>query len=467
MYRRIGHILQRRWLTYFVYAVVCMSILGVVSGCHKQVFKSKNAWGANDKRDAVNTAENMVDAMADGDFTTASSNFDQKLKQTESPDLLADIWTQIINASGPFISREQSYPRKEGKKYVVYVSCHFQRAYWFVQTCFNDKHQISSLQFVPNTKVIYPIPSYANPDSYIEQPITVHSGNFELPGILTMPIGKGPYPIIVFSHSMQANLKMEDRDGTAGINKPLQNIAQGLATQGIASLRYDKRMYVLYQKEHKKFVEYSRNVHEEVIDDLNAAIKYAQKTRSVDKSRIYVLAQKYGGYLIPMIAASHKDVRGYINLSGNTRNLEDVVLAACNSTFMDNDGGKDTLDRVRREVKQIKALTPASSGSEVILGRRVSFWQELKGYNPAEQAKRMSQPMLIVFGTRTGTDIMPDYNLWKQTLGYKTNVTLRNYPDLNEMYMSGSTKSSTFELWVPGIVSKKLVDDICTWVKKH
>src|SRR2546423_637796 len=70
-------------------------------------------------------------------------------------------------------------------------------------------------------------------------------GAWPLPGTLTLPKGDGPFPAVVLVHGSGP----QDRDETIGPNKPFKDLAWGLATNGIAVLRYEKRT-----KEHgKKF----------------------------------------------------------------------------------------------------------------------------------------------------------------------------------------------------------------------
>ena len=71
------------------------------------------------------------------------------------------------------------------------------------------------------------------------QPLAVTSPLGPLPGVLTLPEGKGPFPAVVLVGGSGAH----DRDETIGPNKPFRDLAVGLARHGIASLRYDKRTY--------------------------------------------------------------------------------------------------------------------------------------------------------------------------------------------------------------------------------
>ena len=62
----------------------------------------------------------------------------------------------------------------------------------------------------------------------------------ELPGILTMPKGDGPFPAVILIQGSGAS----DKDEAVMGLRPFRDIAEGLAEQGIAVYRFDKRTYV-------------------------------------------------------------------------------------------------------------------------------------------------------------------------------------------------------------------------------
>ena len=80
-----------------------------------------------------------------------------------------------------------------------------------------------------------PVPSSA---SAIER-IDVHVGSPPLQGTLTLPAARAPAAAVVLISGSGPN----DKDETEGPNKPFADIANGLAIDGIASIRYDKRTH--------------------------------------------------------------------------------------------------------------------------------------------------------------------------------------------------------------------------------
>jgi uncharacterized protein len=84
-----------------------------------------------------------------------------------------------------------------------------------------------------------PPPRYVERNRFREVDVRVGSPPFELGATLTLPRGNGRFPAALLVHGSGPN----DRDASVGATKILRDIAQGLASSGIAVLRYDKRTY--------------------------------------------------------------------------------------------------------------------------------------------------------------------------------------------------------------------------------
>ena len=72
-----------------------------------------------------------------------------------------------------------------------------------------------------------------------EVPVTVEDGPWRLPGTMTLPNGKGPFPAV----GLVPGSPPMDQDSTMGPNKIFKDLAWGLGSHGIAVLRYTKRTH--------------------------------------------------------------------------------------------------------------------------------------------------------------------------------------------------------------------------------
>src|SRR5207302_9634236 len=103
---------------------------------------------------------------------------------------------------------------------------------------FSPDKKVSGLQFKPPFE--YKAPAYVKKEAFNDSDVEDVSVEWAVPGTLSMPVGNGPFPAVVLVHGSGPN----DRDETVGLNMPFRDLAWGLASRGIAVLRFDKRTRV-------------------------------------------------------------------------------------------------------------------------------------------------------------------------------------------------------------------------------
>src|SRR5439155_22756329 len=111
-----------------------------------------------------------------------------------------------------------------------------------------------------------------------------------------------------------------------GPNRPFRDLAEGLASHGVAVLRYEKRTKHHRAKLADKAVRESLTIKEEVIDDALAAVAVLRATPGVDPKRVFALGHSLGGMLVPRIAAADGKLAGLVVLAGSARPLGEVIL---------------------------------------------------------------------------------------------------------------------------------------------
>jgi dienelactone hydrolase len=280
-----------------------------------------------------------------------------------------------------------------------------------------------------------------------------------VPGTLSVPTGKGPFPAVVLVHGSGPN----DRDETLGPNKPFRDLAWGLASKGIAVLRYEKRTRIHGDK---LAMLPKPTVQEETVDDAVAAAQLLRRTDGIDPRRVFVLGHSLGGMLIPRIGARDGEIAGLVVLAGLTRPMEETIvqqlsyLASLDGKVSDEE--KKRLDQFQEQEARIKALTPEST--ESLMGIPASYWLDLRGYNPPALAARLRQPLLILQGERDYQVTMEDYQAWKKGLAEKKNVTFKSYPSLNHLFIEGEGKVTPAEYEKAGHVAAAVIDDIAEWI---
>ncbi|WP_433475655.1 alpha/beta hydrolase family protein [Spirillospora sp. CA-142024] len=114
-----------------------------------------------------------------------------------------------------------------------------------------------------------------------------------MPGILILPRGGGLPGVVLLSGGGPF-----DRDATSGPNKPLKDIAWGLAARGVAVARFDKVTYA-----HGVQVD---SVADEYVPPAVDAVRLLQREPAV--GRVFVLGHSMGGRAAPRAAAAEPSV---------------------------------------------------------------------------------------------------------------------------------------------------------------
>jgi uncharacterized protein len=411
------------------------------------------------------TGTAWVNLLIAGQFSQAVKSFDKTMTGLVTAEALQQIWESIAMQYGAFSGITGVRTAKQDGYDQVYVTCKFANVEGDLLLTYDTERKLAGLHFLPSSNTNqYSIPDYANTDAFLETEVTVGTGQWKLPATLAMPKGEGPFPAVVLVHGSGAN----DRDETVEGNKPFKDIAWGLASRGIAVLRYEKRTKQ-YPNECAAMIE-TFTVEEETISDALAAADLLSQTKGINTGKIFVLGHSLGGMLAPRIAAENGRITGRISglviLAGPSRKLEDLVLeqitylVSIDGITDDNDTNliKDT----EQQVQQIKTLD--IKPGETIMGGALAYWQDLDGYNQTATAQTLTIPMLILQGERDYQVTMVDFKGWSDALQGKAGVTLKSYVDLNHLFMTGSGKSVPSEYSQPGNVARTVIEDIAVWV---
>ena len=297
-------------------------------------------------------------------------------------------------------------------------------------------------------------PEYSQPATFKEREVTVGEGEWKLSGTLTVPVGAGPFPAVVLVHGSGPN----DRDETVGGAKVFKDLAEGLASRGIVVLRYEKRT-MQYRARIASIAKFT--VQEETVEDAVQALAVVRSQAEVNGQRVFVIGHSLGAYVAPRIAEQDGKLAGIVLMAGNVRPIEDLLVEQV--TYMGIKG--DQLDRAKDLQVKVKKLEPGDEDSPALGGIPVSYWVDLKDYDPAAAAKKLAIPLLILQGERDYQVTMTDFALWKAAVGGAKGVVMKSYPALNHLFVAGEGKSLPAEYSKPGHVALAVIDDIAKFVK--
>lgn len=436
--------------------------------CGMQISAGQEATTDETGIDRIERAGEMVGHFFAGDDISAGRHFDETMKKAAPPEMLKMIREGLAKQVGAFKELTGSRLERSGGYVIVYVACVFEKATLDARIVFNADGDIAGLNFVPHVESTeYRTPAYAWTDAFQETEVEVGHGEWALQGTLSMPLGPGPFPAVVLVHGSGPN----DRDETIGPNRPFKDIAWGLASRGIAVLRYDKRTKVHGPKIVMNPDLASRlTVFEETVEDALAAAALLRRTNGIDPSRVYILGHSLGGMLIPRIAAGDDRTAGFIVLAGLTRPLPETILEqtryilALKGTLSEEE--KTHLAEMEEQIARINTLDPAKDiPGERIMGAFPAYWLDLRGYDPPAEIRNDGRPLFILQGGRDYQVTRKDFENWKKGLEGREKTAFKLYPKGNHLFMEGEGLITPNEyLYTAGHVAEEVIDDIADWI---
>ena len=379
------------------------------------------------------------------------AQFSPEMKKAIALQTYAAQISQLMTALGRPQSQEPPQTRHTGDGVTVTIPVHWSVATLNFIVSWNAAGQIQGTWFrPPEPKAApYETPSYSRPDSFSSRDISVGADEWKLPGTLTVPHGKGPWPAVVLVHGSGAN----DRDESVGGVRVFRDLAEGLTTRGIAVLRYDKRTKVYPQK---CAADPNFTMTRETVEDAVLAAAMLRKQDGIDARRIFVLGHSQGGYMMPRMMQADPTLAGVIVMAGSVRPLEELIVEQFEYIF--------GLEREITPPEQELLAAIRRDPWVALPGATEKYKADLKGYNPATLAASSPVPMLILQGERDYQVRMTDFNLWKTGLSQKKNATMRSYLKLNHLFVAGEGRSVPDEYAKPGHVSAEVIDDIGDWI---
>lgn len=302
-----------------------------------------------------------------------------------------------------------------------------------------------------------------------------------LAGTLTIPEGEGPFPAMVLvSGSGQQN-----RDEELMNHRPFWVIADYCARHGIAVLRYDDRGVggSTGEVENATSMDFSY--------DAEAAFDYLCKRKEINATKVGILGHSEGGVINFMVSSRRPEVAFLVSLAGPSVNGIEVlkeqqaaILRASGMTeemvrfngnanaqmfdIIETSNDREEADTLLRQL--LKGWGYNEELTEQTVGQMASPWMYyFLRYNPTDAIVKTNCPALLLNGSKDlqviASQNLPGYEKIIAEHG-KTNLTLRELPDLNHLFQHCETGSPNEYFEIEETISSEVLEMIVGFVKK-
>ncbi|ELY97612.1 hypothetical protein C482_13354 [Natrialba chahannaoensis JCM 10990] len=323
-----------------------------------------------------------------------------------------------------------------------------------------DEDGVADLEFDP----AYEVPDYVDHGAFSERNVMVDTEDSELAGVLAVPDSDCPVPGVVLVHGHG----IHDPNGTVGATKILRDLAWGLASNGIATLRYEKRLNSADVPDD----EYTLDT--VVTDDAVAAMSTLADADDIAADSVFVAGHSQGGLCAPRIASRYGDAAGVVVLDGTA----DPVVDPDNLTWLryslDVDGVLDDEQEAEFEAMRETFRRIADcefEPDETIRGFPGVWHQSHHDYDPVGTASDLAAPTFVLKTDRTDPERQPElaemvrdhYETW-QSADLPPGSRTEYYEGIGHYFQPGPAPVTQTRLFFGGNVADAIIEDITEWV---
>lgn len=253
--------------------------------------------------------------------------------------------------------------------------------------------------------------SVSNAQSFREEEVILPVENGNLGGVIMIPEGKKrqKFPVVMIIQGSGPTDKDGNSAGASGKNNALKMLAEALAEQGIASLRFDKRGMGLSQSAGKQ----EQNlVFDDFVTDAGLWFDYLLKQKRFTKVGIAGHSQ---GSLIGMLVAQEKPTSVFVSIAGPSLGIGETIMGQLKSNPANPPAVIDQAKSIMEELKKGNKVSDIPSYFASLFRPSIQpFMSSWLKYDPQEEFKKMSIPSMVVNGTTDIQVTMEDANRLKQ-----------------------------------------------------
>lgn len=257
-------------------------------------------------------------------------------------------------------------------------------------------------------------PTNNEPKSSIEEKqFVLESNGYKLNAVYTYINDGKSHPAVL----LIAGSGPSDYDETLGTLKPFKDIANGLAKEGINSLRVDKRTF-----SYAVDFDIKCGIEEEYLEDCNAAIEYL---KSQNISGLYLLGHSLGGQIAAELATSIEGIDGMILFNSSARHLADIACDQYSAIDPVNKASYTTY------AEAAKNATANSAKGFYYYSASDYYWASYNQMDTARNISNANIKTLIINSKFDKQSFEEDLNLWSTLFLDTENVYICVYDDIS------------------------------------
>lgn len=331
------------------------------------------------------------------------------------------------------------------------------------------------------------------PFPYLEEDITIQSGEVTLAGTLTLPEGEGPFAAVLFITGSGA----QDRDEALFGHRPFLVLSDVMTRAGLATLRFDDRGVG------GSTGDLSQASYDDLVADILAGVDYLISRPEIDAGRIGLFGHSEGGYLAPLAASQSEDIdfvvmmaapavsglrvlelqnRLIFTLAGASEEATQAQLAFLrDSAELLEREAYDELEVLVREriLSEFAAMPdnerPSEAEQQMIIEAQVAnvaspYFRSFMLYDPTPALRQLDVPVLAFFGN-LDIQVPPVQSVGPLRaalrLAGNDDVTIEVFDGLNHLLQPAMTGAIEEYAQIETTIAPEVLDLVTTWLTER
>jgi len=412
--------------------------------------------------ESAQVAVKALDLARRGDFAAVLAMFAAGPQRRLTAEAIDAAWQTHVNRHGAVWSIEPSAVRSDSGMMVVTVVLRTPSTALEAVVSMDRRGRLLNLQVTPMAAPWAP-PPYAAMDSFSEYEVVLGDRPLAVGGTVSMPTASAPIPGVV----LLSGGGPFTRDMTMGENRIGADLAWGLASRGIAVLRFDKPSHT-HRQVLAKNPDFTPT--DEYVPYAAAAVDQLRADPAIDASRIVIVGHSMGGSYAPRAAVARPEVAALVLLAAEAEPMNRAAVRV-----MTHLAALDSASPAMKEAAAAMAGLAANVDSPQLsrrtdpatlpFGYSGAYWLDVRDYDPVGTARQLGKPMLILQGGRDyQVTVDDDLALWRAGLDGREDVSIRVYDADDHLFFPGSGPSTPAGYEPRQHVDASVIADIADWI---
>ncbi|MES2688945.1 MAG: alpha/beta fold hydrolase [Bacteroidota bacterium] len=415
------------------------------------------------KADLLQQTKTVITHLQQKQFDSMYALFNADMQRQLSVSDIEIMWESFTEKYDSLTDVHETSIRKKDSLWMSETKLDFVKKSFILQLSLSSDGVVCGI-FFRNINVPYAPPAYINMLTFYELKLNIAAKGISNEGILSLPKNNVKPPLVIIVGGSGPT----GMDANSGPNKPYKDLAWALASEGVATYRYNKRTFNKANINMKHAAEFG--LKEEYGDDIKALVNYFSRSDKIDTKRIYILGHSEGGFMLPYFAKENANkVKGYISLAGNVSTIADMLpyqFRFLKSLNPDSTAGKIFDDYIAKaEYMQRHVKSSTVEKDSMVLGMTLYYLKDMEKHQPANLISYLNnKPFLAIQGGRDYQVPPTELDSWKTLLKDACCAEFKTFDKLNHVMMEGEGAPNPSEYSAPANIPEYVPLFISGWI---